>query len=236
VPGGWSIAVEMTFYCLLPILFVKIKNTQQAFIFVINTLLIRSIFPLILNAFNLIGNDKLSQEYLYYYLPNQLPIFALGILFYFIVKENYKISISPILIVFSSFILISQFSNISILILPSHFIFGIAFLLLGIGMSKYEFKLLINPILIYIGKVSYSIYLVHFVVLFLLNKFKFVDYLYISNTYSALLNFFIRFILLITISTIFATILHKLIEYPMQKLGGKMIEKLNMNNQKTINT
>lgn len=234
VPGGWSIAVEMLFYCLVPFLFVKIKNTQHAFVFVIITLFIRTIFPLILNNFNLIGHDKLSQEYLFYYLPNQLPIFALGILFYFIVKENYKIAISPVLIIFTSFVLIGQFSNFSILILPSHFIFGISFVLLGIAMSKFEFKLLINPILIYIGKISYSMYLVHFVVLFWLNKLRFIDYLYITNTYSALLNFSIRLILLISISFIFANLLYKLIELPMQKLGGKLIERLNKQN--SINT
>src|SRR6478735_102007 len=38
VPGGWSIADEMLFYCLIPFLFLKIKNAQQAFCFVLVTL------------------------------------------------------------------------------------------------------------------------------------------------------------------------------------------------------
>jgi peptidoglycan/LPS O-acetylase OafA/YrhL len=31
VPGGWSIAVEMLFYCIAPLLFVKIKNVSLSF-------------------------------------------------------------------------------------------------------------------------------------------------------------------------------------------------------------
>lgn len=225
VPGGWSIAVEMFFYCLVPLLFTKIKNTQQALVFVIITLIIRLLLQFLLQKLQLISCDRLWHEYLYFYFPSQLPIFALGILFYFIVKENYKISISPILIIFSSLILIGHF--IGIPILPSHFLYGIAFVTLGITLSKYEFRILINPLLIHIGKISYSMYLVHFAVLFWLNKLKFVDYIFVSNTYSSLLNYGIRLLLLIVISIIISSFFYKLIELPMQNTGKKLIIRLN---------
>src|SRR6478609_5461661 len=41
VPGGWSIAVEVCFYCLLPLLFQKIRNLNQALALFLFTILLR---------------------------------------------------------------------------------------------------------------------------------------------------------------------------------------------------
>jgi peptidoglycan/LPS O-acetylase OafA/YrhL len=226
VPGGWSIAVEMLFYCFVPLLFIKIKNTQQAYIFVLITLFFRLFLQLILHQFQFIGSSRLWNEYLFFYFPSQLPIFALGILFYFIVKENYLIKISPNLIILTSVILIGQFVGLSLL--PNHFLFGFAFVILAIAMSKSEFILFQNPVIIHIGKISYSMYLVHFAVLHWLTKINFIDYLQVSNTITALLNYGIRLLILIVLSVIISTIFYKFIEIPLQNIGKRLIEKINI--------
>ena len=51
VPGGWSITVEMTFYAILPLLFLKIKNLNNAFNFLNISLLIKLFLQLFFSPF-----------------------------------------------------------------------------------------------------------------------------------------------------------------------------------------
>ena len=221
VPGGWSIAIEILFYCFLPLLFLKIKDTQQAFGFLIITLVIRFVLYYFLHKIHIISSDMLWSNYLFFYLPNQLPIFALGILFYFILRDNYQLLISPNLIILISLVFIGQLIGINLL--PPHILFGIAFVILGIALSKSESKILINPILIYIGKISFSMYLVHFAVLHWLTKFHFVDFIVVSNSHTAIINYGCRLLILIILSAIISTLFYRFVELPMQNIGKKVI-------------
>jgi peptidoglycan/LPS O-acetylase OafA/YrhL len=225
VPGGWSIAVEMFFYCLIPLLFLKIRTAQQAFLFVLITLFARALLQFLFNRFPLIGHERLWIEYLYMYFPSQLPVFALGILFYFVVKDDYRLSVSPMVILVSFFILIAQFVGVPLL--PNHFLFSIAFVVLAVALSKYEFKLFVNPIFIYIGKVSYSMYLVHFAVLFWLDHFNFVDFLQITDPFHAMMNYGIRLFVLTILTVAISSFFYRTIELPLQHIGRKLIYKIN---------
>ena len=221
VPGGWSIAVEMMFYCLVPLLFVKIKNTQQACIFVFITLFIRMVLEVFFHRFQLISFDQLWADYLFFYLPSQLPVFALGILFYYIVKEDYRLTISPVLILLTSLALIGQFVGLPVL--PDHILFGIAFLVLGIALSKSAFPFLENPVLLHIGKISYSMYVVHFAVLHWMEKLNLINY----PASDSLVNFGIRFLIVIVLTVLISTLFYQFIEVPMQNVGKRLIDKLN---------
>ena len=86
VPGGWTIGVEMCFYAILPFLFSKIKNLNQAFLFFISCCILQFILHLFLINNPLISDSWLWQAYLKLYFPSQLPIFALGIILFFLVK------------------------------------------------------------------------------------------------------------------------------------------------------
>jgi peptidoglycan/LPS O-acetylase OafA/YrhL len=82
VPGGWSIAVEMTFYIILPFLFAKIKNEKQAFNFFVISLFLRLFFVSIMEKYPLIPEREIWNTFLFFNFLNQLPVFALGILFF----------------------------------------------------------------------------------------------------------------------------------------------------------
>lgn len=227
VPGGWSIAVEMLFYCIAPFLFVKIKNVRVAYLFVLVTLVLRLVLDILLHKIHLIESDRLWNEYLFFYFPSQLPIFALGIFFYYIVQEGYDIKIAPPALLLTSFLLILHIIGFSLL--PIYFIFGIVFVLFGIAISKINYKILENPVLLYIGKVSYSMYLVHFGVLYWLTKFDLVDFIVVNNSISAIINYCLRFVVLVSISILFSTISYQLIELPGQRIGQRIIHKLRKN-------
>jgi len=222
VPGGWSIGVEMTFYVILPFLFSKIKNINQAFNFFLFSLFFKSLLGYFFIKFPLIGFSRLWNEYLFFYFPNQLPIFSLGIIMYFIIIE--KEAINKIsgkgLLVFSAIILAQLATGIQF-ILPSHILFGIGFLMLGIALSSFRFKFIVNPIIIYIGKISFSMYIVHFAILHWLANFRFSGFF--NN---GILNYVTKFSVVTILSIIVASILYRLIEVPFQDLGKKIINRM----------
>jgi peptidoglycan/LPS O-acetylase OafA/YrhL len=221
VPGGWSIGVEMTFYFMMPLLFSRIKNINQAFAFFIISILLKLVLQVVLKKFPIISFDRLWLEYLFLYFPSQLPIFCLGILFYFIVVEKESVSaISGVSVLVFSGMVLAQLSVGKQIILSNHILFGIGFLCLAYSLSIYRFTLLVNPIVNYIGKISFSMYVVHFAVLHWLNQFHLTDYFG-----SELINFMVRFLVVVTLTIIISILLYYVIEVPFQSLGKKLIKR-----------
>jgi peptidoglycan/LPS O-acetylase OafA/YrhL len=222
VPGGWSIAVEMTFYSVLPLLFSRVKNLNQAFSFFIFSIIVRALLQLFFMKFQLITDDSLWRNYLFLYFPSQLPVFCLGILLYFIITENESIrKISGKSILVFSGILLAQFSTGFQLFFPNHVLFGFGFLILGYGLSTFQFTLIVNPIVSYIGKISFSMYLVHFAVLHWLTQLNFIDY-----ADNGTLNYVLRFSIVSVLTILISTIFYKTVEVPFQEIGKKIISSL----------
>jgi len=221
VPGGWSIGIEMMFYALLPLLFSKIKNLNQAFIFFVGSLLLKSFLYVLLIKVPLIGHERLWNDYLFFYFPNQLPVFSLGIIFYFLVIQNESVTtISGKWILLFSGLLIVQLATGTTGLIPTHVLLSIGFLLLGYALSNFKFKLIVNPVINHIGNISFSMYLVHFAVLYWLNKFNLVNF-----SGNGILNYAIRFSITLAITAAISTIFYYIIEIPFQNLGKAVIDK-----------
>ena len=119
VPYGWSVAVEVIFYALLPFLFSKIKNIRQAFNFLVISIIFRAFLNIILSKFNPADSD-----YLFHYLPSQLPVFSLGIIMYFIVIENKSLSeVSGKSLLIFSLCILGQLAIGKSVFLPNHILF-----------------------------------------------------------------------------------------------------------------
>jgi peptidoglycan/LPS O-acetylase OafA/YrhL len=224
VPGGWTIAVETSFYLLLPFLFLKIKNANQALNFVMLSLIIRIAFLVLLRQFHPIACDRLWVDYLVFFLPNQLPIFSLGILMFFIIKENYKPDFSPLTLLFLAVFL---FANLSVSALPYHILFGASFLVLGLALSKRSYKIIVNPFICHVGKISFSLYLIHFAVIYWLEKFGFFQQSFVSGNIKYVLNVVVVF----AVSILFSSLSYKFIELTTQNLGKKIIKIMENKNQ-----
>lgn len=225
VPGGWSITVEMTFYAIIPFLVNKIKNLNHAILFTSFSLIVSILLNLLLTKNQLISDSRLWKHFLFFYFPNQLAIFGLGIIAYFIiVKNEKKISILNLIILSILLVEFVIFKN-----LPTHFVYGILFLILIVFLSKIELKLFINKVTVFLGKISYSAYLVHFAVLFWLSKFGLTDLIDVNNEMLGLLNYFVRLAMVLTFTSILSWFFLKTIEIPFQKIGKKLCKKLNSN-------
>lgn len=89
---------------------------------------------------------------------------------------------------------------------------GWSIIILAVQNSKYIINILNKAkMLIYIGKISFPLYLVHYIILSII---------------SAETNIFIKFILVFLISFIISIIINKFIELPMIKLSKKINKKI----------
>lgn len=149
-----------------------------------------------------------------------MGIFGLGLVLYFIVKNRYivskKLSYSMI---FGSLLTMLLFTQVKVDFLPTHIIYGILFVLLTYSLSLFQIRIVVNKVWMYIGKLSFSIYLTHFFVLRMV--FFFVDKI------SLHLEWFTFYLLLFTLTLFFSILVsmitYNYIEKPFMKLGNNLI-------------
>lgn len=229
VPGGWSITVEMMFYAILPWLVSRIKNFEQALIYTIITMFIAFVLKVLLLEYPLINSEELWGDFLYYYFPNQLPIFCLGIVAYFLIIKKDFIVKRRKTIVASSIILLG-FLVIGYvkykIALPWHFVMSLGFLGFIYILSKKEYLLFVNQFTCFFGKISFSAYLIHFAVLATMDRFQYVDFIRLNTSLDKVYNFGIRLFLVLVITAIISKFFYSFIEMPFQKIGKKIIFKV----------
>jgi peptidoglycan/LPS O-acetylase OafA/YrhL len=166
VPGGWSIGTEMVFYLMVPFLFLFYKHLKNKVIFLIIPFLFLVSNLVIFNMVNerlLLNKDQII--FIYYNLFNQLPVFLIGIsyFFYFRTYENKQpgnfkwMTVSIFVFIFSLFAMAKIRYNISLTPVLS----AVSFVFLIEVFRNCHF--LINRVLVRIGQLSYSIYIFHFI-------------------------------------------------------------------------
>ncbi|QAU35405.1 acyltransferase [Janthinobacterium sp. 17J80-10] len=180
VPGGWSIGVEFCFYFLFPFLAISITSIRRALIFLVGTLLI-------LIAASTLGNHlfpgltiEQRENFLYFWPPNQLAIFAMGFLLYQLIKDECirtaitnsrittgKASILLLLVCFAlSFQGQQKFFDWHSGLPPTHLLISLGFMLWALVLViKTGNRIVINSAIVRLGKVSFSAYVLHFAIL-----------------------------------------------------------------------
>ena len=148
----------------------------------------------------------------------------MGILLYHIVgyfpAPNKDIATPLILLsafLFTAFIKVEVFANL----LSQQFLFGAAFFLFALSLHFHPHKLLVNKLTTWIGKLSFSIYLVHFLVLKVVGGFVADRYTLQGNS-----GFFVAFLLVTSVSVAVSFITYKMIELPGIELGKKIIKNI----------
>lgn len=238
VPGGWSIAVEMTFYLLVPTFYKYIRNIKRSLIFAIITGLISILSGILLDKYftqillSMNYNSLQIHSFFYYLFPRQLPVFIFGFIAYYLINMNYQLM--PSLkhsITFGKFILIIGLSISFIVvffqkvIVLDFLIISFAFIFIIWGLSLYPFPLICNRYISYLGKISFSAYLSHFFVISLIvNNKLWETYITPHNSY---ISFLITLILVLMFTVIISSITYNLIEEQGQRLGKKIINSIN---------
>jgi peptidoglycan/LPS O-acetylase OafA/YrhL len=237
VPGGWSIAVEATFYIVAPFIFLLIRKWQTALVFFFLTLLpLQLLNHLLIYAYYhhwifRAAQPEMVSTFAYRWFPSQFPVFACGILGFRIVqalpagffnKLNGRV-----------FMLSAAAGLYSIAgapgdahgrLIPNQVNFAFCFLLFILSLAVFPHPWFVNRGTCFLGRISYSFYLLHFVIIAVV-----VDVLHswlpgiFSHPLVAYVTLFIA-TLLLAVPASYLT--YKVIEQPFIHLGRVLILRL----------
>jgi peptidoglycan/LPS O-acetylase OafA/YrhL len=178
VPGNWSIAAEFGFYATLPWLAnFLLSKTRYAIIFFVFTTLMAVYYN---SVFQIIWGDTAGwssiSQFIYYWLPNQMPVFMLGAIAYHLISRyretifsSGKHAIWLSFLGMAGFISLGytpwhQIATLQHWAVPTHWLASLALVSMMCGVSG-GVGILNNWITRSIGRVSFSAYLVHFAVI-----------------------------------------------------------------------
>jgi len=244
IDGGWSVGVEMMFYLIFPLLINIVRGWWTSFIFllvscVVSYFALNLIFEHYLHIWSYVTKEH---EYTVWnlvnlWLPTQIPVFAFGFLLYFFVKSfDGKISstYNRLLAIFSMLMMVylairPDPYNLFHGKITLYTAYAACFALFAFALSQGVFKWLVNPLFCYIGKISYSIYLLHFAVLsiFTGDIKTFIEYLApdIGTNWFFFTSFYLCVVL---ISLAASTLTYYLIEKPSIAFGNKIISRVSV--------
>ncbi|WP_353136513.1 acyltransferase [Pseudopedobacter sp.] len=234
VPGGWSISVEVLFYMIAPFIFLYINSTKRLTIFMAFALIALPLGNIMLKKYAIQTffsdyDSRTVNNFFFRWPVSQLACFGFGLVMYRIIESKKQLQylksdvINKVLIVLTISLI---FGSIFLpKIIQQHHVVSFLFMCLGILLSVTPWEILVNKATVYMGRISYSSYLVHFLV---------VNQLYlaiIKFTPQLTDNKYIFFIVLslfsITLTIPFANLGFKYIETPSIEWGRNLIRKLN---------
>lgn len=172
-PAGWSVAVESTFYVLFPFLALGIRNLETALAFTAVSVL--ACFG-VCYGLHLYPITALPTEYVHFlWFPVEFPIFCFGFVAFFfwrdlllgdftdaelrpaIQRPLVRGAVSLCLLLLGIWALCSSFPVTNYRL----YLNSLSFVFLILSLAVQPWVLFVNPITRFIGRLSFSIYLVH---------------------------------------------------------------------------
>jgi peptidoglycan/LPS O-acetylase OafA/YrhL len=226
VPGGWSVAVEMSFYLIFPLCMLIIHGLKSAAVFIFASYYFGKYVITLLDSFY--ANREYSIEFLYvwkyYMLPSQISAFAIGIGLYFVIKRLSHVTgkfFSYFTFILAAAVAICAFNLLQyggpVAVLTYSFIFA----LFALSFSTGHFPIITNRIMQKLGLLSFSAYLSHFAVIHVLKISGTVDYLMSHGQFIA---FPVLSISVIVITIVISYFTHRFVETPGIRAGNALVE------------
>ena len=214
----WSLSVEIQYYLFALIFLFFLRLNKKFYIYL---LIICGLLSLLLIQFG--GNLKIrspfiEEQVLFYNSPTFLDFysfsgriweFLIGMLFFEFSKKKkdkkIKFVTCGLILIFSSilFYRIENFHPGLFTLLP---IFGTGLILTNYKKNKYCDLFFKNNFFIFFGKLSYSLYLIHYPIIIFEKKYFNID-----------INFYLKIFIIILISTFLSYLSFKLFESPLRK-------------------
>lgn len=229
VPGGWSIAVEMMFYAVFPILVTNIRSWRAAATAAAIALIFAAFaYASIQSAAKQVEPHSWSVIYQVFSTLNfvhQLPVFLIGMVAYFVIRdEEYEVTRRPFQVVFISLMPV-------VVVLEGYYRFGIgwaefgfhssyavAFAGIAILLARARQTIFVNPYIIWIGKVSFSGYLWHLALI------HFVPANF--SKLSPMANFIWFYVALTSLTVAASSVTYIAVEKPFIALGNSLLRRL----------
>ncbi len=231
VPGGWSISVEFCFYFCFPLLATLVTTLRRSLGFC-------AISYTIMVGAHIFGQTlypeltfEQRENFLYFWFPNQLVIFAIGFLLYHCLQSKNLTAVvtsSRISATSATAFLLAIFVALSYLGLEKGGLLP-TYLLMAIGLAGWAFVVLItpgqcivNPVITAIGKVSFSIYILHFAALKLVDHGMHLWWPIGKEGLLSLPYTAVTIIITLIVSYAVASLTYRIIEKPFIKIGKRI--------------
>jgi peptidoglycan/LPS O-acetylase OafA/YrhL len=225
--AGWTIGVEMIFYAIFPLIYFRVKNIYSAVALAVGFLMLWQVFQLSLSYFHV--SDIKRESILHWSVVKHLPIFACGAIAFFLMRGHLhdeeardRHDFGVMLLVLGAFAYMALLNGwLPNLWGDSYYWQGVAYLLLIIGLCFSPLKWVVNSVTAHLGKISYSVYLIHPTVVYLLIPVYRKIYDIVPTTSLAMMACFaVTFSIVILI----AELTYRFVEEPGIKLGKKVYE------------
>jgi peptidoglycan/LPS O-acetylase OafA/YrhL len=241
VPGGWSISAEFSFYFAFPAIALVVTSARRAIWFLFLVCAVTAVV-------NTFAYDTFMQQYprvavedfMYFYAPNQAPVFALGILVYFGLAFLESPRFAWLAERVKSWRLILCAAGAAAVVSPGYLampkaitlnspfpstvvVVSVGFTLVVIALSVSPPGVLVNRWVAYVGEVSFSAYIVHFGILDLLTG-PLAGFAGLSNQrYAAIACFAAAWVAVVAATVLVSTLTYRFIEVPGIALGRQLI-------------
>ena len=234
--AGWTIGVEMLFYLVFPFIYKYSKDVSSALCLFLISVLLSWAWLFWLKNFsinlNYVNPELLSKTQRFSFLAH-LPTFALGIVTYHIFNFLHKTlskksqkKLGLLLLVFFAYFYTALLCG-EIKGLWNNFIWqAIAYSILIIGLGLFPLKVLVNKYTTQIGKISYSLYLLHPTIVWAMGHVLFDDIYQASPSTS--FAFFVCCALTIIALTPSSYVAYRYIERSGIKIGNMIINRISI--------
>jgi len=227
--ASWTIGVEMLFYVVFPFMYVRVKNVLGAVALAIGCMLAWMFTQVVIDYLKISPAASASMHQ--WFFPRFLPEFSMGAVAYFLLKDhiprlkqNTQVAgaLGLFLVLAAAYLYIAIMQNTGQLGLPDNrYAKAICCLLLVIGLSLRALKLLVNQTTVFLGKISYSIYLAQPTAILLLESVYKKIYAASSGGMAISLAFVGCFLFTLAVVIPFAALAYYLVEKPGIKLGKR---------------
>lgn len=170
VPGGWSVGVEAAFYVVFPI-FAAMATSLTRSVAVFAGAVVMAGASNVLAPMHLSGATglKVIENGLFFWFPNQAPVFALGGIVYFVLRDppavlcrrpSLGVLTAVLACVLTAYLPFPKYFGASV-VPPAFLVASLGFSVLIVALSGGALPF-VNPIAAGLGRVSFSAYLLHF--------------------------------------------------------------------------
>jgi len=228
VPGGSTIAVEMTFYAVFPLLVSVLRSWRITAAALIASICFSALlYPLTIEVAGRLdpqAGPDLIKGFAYSWFPTQLPVFITGILVFHLLRDFTgrlpRVALGVVLGVGIAVLIVIPFvASTKVAFIVYTLDFGVIAFCLGQGVGG----LLVNRAIVHLGQISYSAYFWHFAVLWATSPLGLNPY---NGQFAApvLLQFALLLTGVLAVTTLLSTLSYRLIELPMIGVGRQLAD------------
>jgi len=232
VPASWTIGVEMLFYVMFPVVLLASRSLGRTLFLLAISMVVATSY-----ARDMKPVEAIHGSFVYHNVVTQLPYFIWGVAFFHIhrllvdrLSDQAARYICWALCIASLAGIYTLYANSTIYMyfwnrgMRSTWdsLWGIPFGLLCLAMALHPSRVLSNTVTRYLGKISFSLYLIHPTVLFKLRGLGFYNWVYAKCPGNEALAYFACLLVSLAIITAIASVTFRWIEQPGMNWGKRI--------------